>query len=123
MAQVVGLGGIFFKARDPAGLARWYGDVLGLDVQDWGGAQLRYDGASHPPYAVWCPFRQDTDYFAPSTGSFMINLAVDDMDGVIARVQSKGVEILGRADNDPNGRFAWLLDPEGSKIELWEPKR
>jgi predicted enzyme related to lactoylglutathione lyase len=123
MARVVGLGGIFFKARDPAGLARWYGDVLGVDVQDWGGAQLRNDGAGHPPYAVWCPFRQDTDYFAPSTGPFMINLAVDDMDGMIARVQGKGVEILGRADNDPNGRFTWLLDPEGIKIELWEPKR
>ncbi len=120
MARVVGLGGIFFKARDPAGLARWYADVLGLDVQDWGGAQL-HNGRG-VPYSVWAPFRQDTDYFAPSTGPFMINLAVDDIEGMIARVQSKGVEILGRADNDPNGRFAWLLDPEGNKIELWEAK-
>lgn len=122
MARVVGLGGLFFKARDPAGLARWYGDVLGLDVQDWGGVQLHNDGAGLLPYSVWSPFRQDTDYFAPSKGPFMINLAVDDMDGMLARVQSKGVEILGRADNDPNGRFAWLLDPEGIKIELWQPK-
>lgn len=121
MARVVGLGGIFFKARDPAGLARWYADVLGLDVQDWGGAQLRNEGG--PPYSVWCPFRQDTDYFAPSTGPFMINFAVDDMDGMIVRVQSKGIEILGRADNDPNGRFAWLVDPEGTKIELWQPRK
>ena len=122
MARVIGLGGIFFKARDPAALARWYADVLGLDVQDWGGTQLGSDGAARPPYAVWCPFRQDTDYFAPSPAAFMINFAVDDLEGMILRIQSKGVALVGRDDSDPNGSFAWLLDPEDNKIELWQPK-
>ena len=121
MARIIGLGGLFFKARDPKALAAWYAEVLGLDVQDWGGAQTRYESV-RPPYAVWCPFRQDTEYFAPSAGGYMVNFAVDDLDGMVARLQSKGVGVLARDDSDPNGRFAWLLDPEGTKIELWEPK-
>jgi len=74
-------------------------------------------------FAIWNAFPASTNYFAPSASTFMINYAVDDMDAVIARLRAKGVEVLKREDNDPNGRFAWILDPEGNKVELWEPKR
>ena len=123
MAKVTGIGGLFFKAHDPKTLASWYRDVLGLPLEDWGGALLGTDVEVRPPHLVWCPFRHDTDYFTPSTGAFMVNFAVDDLDGMIARIESKKVVILGRGENDPNGRFAWLMDPEGTKIELWEPKK
>ena len=121
--RITGVGGVFFKAKDPKALAAWYRDVLGLPLEAWGGAALRYDAPKHPPALIWNAFPASTTYFAPSTGAFMINYAVDDMDALLARLQTKGVAILKRADDDPNGRFAWILDPEGNKIELWEPKR
>jgi predicted enzyme related to lactoylglutathione lyase len=120
---ITGVGGVFFKAKDPKALAAWYRDVLGLPVQAWGGAALRYDAPKHPPKMAWNAFPASTSYFAPSTSPFMINYAVDDMDAVLARLKANSVEILKRDDNDPNGRFAWILDLEGNKIELWEPKR
>lgn len=121
--HVTGIGGVFFKAKDPKVLAAWYRDVLGLPVEAWGGAALRYDAPQHPSVMAWNAFPAATKYFAPSTGDFMINYAVDDMDAIVTRLQAKGVDILKRDDKDPNGRFAWILDPEGNKIELWEPKR
>lgn len=121
--HITGVGGIFFKAKDPKALAAWYRDVLGLPVQPWGGAMLRYDAPQHPPMLVWNAFPATTNYFAPSTSEFMINYAVDDLDAFLARLQTKGVTPLKRDDSDPNGRFAWVLDPDGNKIELWEPKR
>jgi len=121
--HVTGVGGVFFKAKDPKALAAWYRDVLGLPVQPWGGAALRYDAPAHPPKLAWNAFPASTKYFAPSTGDFMINYAVDDMDAMVARLSKAGVEILKRSDDDTYGRFAWILDPEGNKVELWEPKR
>jgi predicted enzyme related to lactoylglutathione lyase len=121
--HVTGVGGVFFKAKDPKALAAWYRDVLGLPMEAWGGAALRYDAPKHPPALIWNAFPASTKYFAPSTRAFMINYAVDDMDALLTRLRAKGVSILKRDDNDPNGRFAWILDPEGNKIELWEPKR
>jgi len=120
--HITGIGGVFFKAKDPKALAAWYRDVLGLPVESWGGAMLRYDAPKHPPLLVWNAFPASTTYFAPSTGEFMINYAVDDMDAFLSRLRAKGVAILKQDDSDPNGRFAWILDPEGNKIELWEPK-
>lgn len=119
--RITGVGGVFFKAKDPKALAAWYRDVLGLPMEAWGGAQLRYDAPKHPPALIWSPFPASTDYFAPSTGDFMINYAVDDLDAFLARLRAKGVAIL-KQEGDVNGRFAWILDPEGNKIELWEPK-
>ena len=121
--RITGVGGVFFKAKDPKALAAWYRDVLGLPLEAWGGAALRYDAPKHPPALVWNAFPASTTYFAPSSGEFMINYAVDDMDALLTRLQAKGVAILKRDDDDANGRFAWILDPEGNKIELWEPKR
>ena len=120
--HITGVGGIFFKAKDPKALAAWYRDVLGLPLETWGGAALRYDAPKHPPALIWNAFPATTSYFAPSKGEFMINYAVDDMNAFLARLRAKGVEILKRED-DSNGHFAWILDPEGNKIELWEPKR
>jgi predicted enzyme related to lactoylglutathione lyase len=119
--HITGVGGIFFKAKDPKALAAWYRDVLGLPLQTWGGAVLPYDAPLHPPALIWNVLPASTKYFAPSTSELMINYAVDDMDAVIARLNAQGVAPLKRSD-DATGRFAWILDPEGNKIELWQPK-
>lgn len=120
--HITGIGGIFFKAKDPKALAAWYHDVLGMPVEAWGGAALRYDAPKHPPALAWNAFPASTKYFAPSTSGLMIDYAVDDMDALLARLRSKGVKVLKLDDSDPNGRFAWVLDPEGNKVELWEPR-
>ena len=122
VGRVVGVGGVFFKAKDPKALAAWYHEVLGMPLEAWGGAALRYDAPNHPPVLTWSAFSASTTYFAPSTSAFMINYAVDNMDALLARLHAKNVAILKQDDKDPNGRFAWILDPEGNKIELWEPK-
>jgi predicted enzyme related to lactoylglutathione lyase len=123
MARVLGVGGVFFKAKDPGGLMNWYRDVLGLEVEDWGGTVFRPEGmAAHPGAGtVFSAFEADTDYFGPSTKEFMINLAVDDLDGILASCAQHGVEAKVHPD-DTNGRFAHIIDPEGTKIELWQPK-
>jgi len=121
--RITGVGGVFFKAKDPKALAAWYRDVLGLPLEVWGGAMLRYDAPKHPSALIWSTFPASTKYFAPSASPFMINYAVDDMDAILSRLEAKGVTVLKRTDDDPNGRFAWILDPEENKIELWEPKR
>lgn len=119
--HITGVGGIFLKAKDPKALVAWYRDVLGLPIQSWGGAMLRYDAPQHPQVLAWNVLPETTNYFSPSTSSFMINYAVDDMDAFIARLAAKGVTPLKRSD-DESGRFAWIVDPEGNKIELWQPK-
>lgn len=119
MAKVLGLGGVFFKAEDPQAVRDWYARVLGFEIHDWGGAVFK------PPRrgsANWSPFKADTEYFAPSTAPFMINFIVDDIDGVLKKAAAEGVEALGRQD-EGYGRFAWLMDPAGVKIELWEPAK
>jgi predicted enzyme related to lactoylglutathione lyase len=123
MASVLGIGGVFFKSKDPTALMAWYHDVIGLEVQEWGGVVLMPDAmAAHPGAGmVFSPFEVTTDYFAPSTKDFMINLAVDDLDGILASCATHGVAATVLPDQ-PNGRFAHILDPEGTKIELWEPK-
>ena len=120
--HVTGVGGVFVKSKDPKALAQWYRDVLGLDVKPWGGAALPFDAPGHPPKVSWTAFPTSSDYMLPSTREFMINFAVDDMDAIIARLTAKGVPILKRDDDDAFGRFAWIQDPDGTKIELWQPK-
>ena len=123
MAKVLGIGGVFFKSKDPAALLKWYADVLGMPLQDWGGVLLMPENmAGHPGAAtVFSPFKQDTTYFQPSTKDFMINFAVDDLEGVLASCAKHGVEAKV-LQAEPNGRFAHISDPEGTRIELWQPK-
>ena len=121
--HVTGVGGVFVKSKDPKALARWYREVLGLEVKPWGGAAIPFDMPGHPPKVAWTAFPESSDHMSPSTREFMINFAVDDMDAIIARLNAKGVPILKRDDNDDFGRFAWIQDPDGTKIELWQPRK
>jgi len=122
VGHVTGVGGLFVRSKDPKALAAWYRDVLGVKLEPWGGAALRYDAPGHPSVVVWTPFRETTKYMDPSTREFMIDFAVDDLDAIIARLKEKGVAVLKRDDSSPDGSFAWILDPDGTKIELWQPK-
>ncbi|MFZ4121045.1 MAG: VOC family protein [Caulobacterales bacterium] len=122
MAQVIGLG-VFYTAQDPAAVKAWYLTVLGLEMEDWGGTALLPEPFAAKPGAasVLSVFKTDTTYIAPSTKPFMLNLVVDDLDGMLQRAAAAGVTPTWISEADPSGRFAHLLDPEGVKIELWEP--
>lgn len=122
MAQITAIGGVFFHSPDPKGLAAWYRDTLGLSIEDWGGAVVGAQG-NGPPYGVWAPFDRATGHFKPSSREFMVNFAVDDLDGFVTGLEAKGIEVKGRQQMDGMGKFAWILDPDGTKIELWEPER
>lgn len=120
--RITGVGGIFFKSKDPKGLMAWYRDVLGIKVEAWGGAMLPYNAPKHPPALTLNAFKEGSDYMEPSTREFMLNFAVDDLAAFLDQLKAKGVPILKRDDNDASGKFAWIVDPDGTKIELWEPK-
>ncbi|WP_205685320.1 VOC family protein [Caulobacter zeae] len=122
IGRVTGIGGVFVKSKDSKALANWYRDVLGLDVADWGGAALPYNAPGHPPKISWMAFPETSDHMAPSTREFMVNFAVDDMDAIIARLRASHVAILKRDDDNAFGRFAWVQDPDGTLVELWQPK-
>ena len=120
MAKVTGLGGVFYKVKDPARTQAWYKENLGIGGE-WG-AHFAWRGEpKNDPYSLLSPFTEETDYLNPSDASFMINLRVDDLDGMVAELKEKGIEILGRQDEE-YGSFAWILDCDGIKIELWEQK-
>ncbi|WP_243047723.1 VOC family protein [Dyella sp. RRB7] len=120
MAKVIGLGGIFFKSHDPKALSEWYAQHLGLPVHKWGGATFDED-ESRKGKTLWSPFAADTTYFAPSTQPYMINFRVDDLDGLLAQLREAGVTVDDRVDESEFGRFGWIMDPEGTRIELWQP--
>ncbi|UWQ74908.1 VOC family protein [Leisingera sp. M658] len=124
MARITGIGGVFIKARGGAKeLAEWYRDHLGLELADFGGAVLKWpeDKAGDGGLTVWAAADQHGTWFDPSTSGFMINYRVDDMDGMVAQLTAAGIPILKGPDAHENGRFAWIMDPEGNKVELWEP--
>ena len=121
--HVTGLGGVFIKSPDPKALAAWYRDVLGIPIEPWGGAKFALDAPGHPNSAVWNAFPAKTKYFAPSTRDVMIDFAVDDLDAFVARITAHGVKLLGRDDSDPSGSFAWIMDPDGTKLEFWAPSQ
>lgn len=122
MAKVTGIGGVFFKSKgDPAALAAWYQKHLGMPLEQWGGAILRWpdDKAEDKGLTVWTVAKPDSKWFdAP----LMINYRVDDMDGLLANLRAAGVEVLKGPESHENGKFAWIVDPDGNKVELWEPK-
>jgi catechol 2,3-dioxygenase-like lactoylglutathione lyase family enzyme len=125
MAKITGIGGVFFKSKsDHAALAAWNQKHLGMPLEPWGGAALRWpeDKADDKGVTAWSVAKPDSKWFAPSDASFMINYRVDDLDGLLANLRAAGVEILKGPDSDANGKFAWVLDPDGNKVELWEPK-
>ena len=123
MAKVLGVGGLFFKSPNPAALREWYARVLGLSFEPWGGVIfLPQAAAAHAGSAtVFNPFPVKTDYFDPSKNDYMFNLMVDDLEGMLARCAQHGVKPVKVMNDEPNGRFAHILDPDGRKIELWEP--
>jgi predicted enzyme related to lactoylglutathione lyase len=124
MAKVLGLGGLFFKAADEQGTRAWYARVLGIEPTEWGGTWFPAAAFAAQPGAgtVFNVIGADSDYLDPSAKEFMFNFVVDDLDGVLARCREHGVEPVKTFPEEGNGRFAHILDPEGRKIELWEPK-
>lgn len=124
MKRVTGIGGVFFKARDPKALGQWYAKHLGIAVEDWGGAAFRWAGEHNPQgvgTTIWSPFAADTTYFAPGTASFMINYRVEDLHAVLALLRSEGCQVDDKVEESEFGKFGWVIDPEGNKIELWQP--
>ena len=124
MARVTGIGGIFFKARDPRQLANWYAQHLGLPVAEYGAAAFQWDDpaeAGREAYSIWSLFPQDSEYFGTSTAPFMVNFRVDDLDALLAQLRQAGVPVDERVEESEFGRFGWIMDPEGNRVELWEP--
>ena len=124
MAKVTGIGGVFFKSTgDHQKLAEWYSHNLGIPLEPWGGAILKWtdDKSDDGGLTVWNAAKKDTEWFSPSTAGFMINYRIDNMDEMLAELQRKGVEIFKGPESHENGKFAWILDPDGNKVELWEP--
>jgi predicted enzyme related to lactoylglutathione lyase len=121
--RVTGLGGVFFKSADPAALAARYRTHLGVGMEGWNGAQFFFNRADTGArgYAVWAPFPEDTAYFAPSAKDYMLNLRVDDLESVLADLRREGCQVLDRREELEQGRFGYVVDPEGRLIELWQP--
>lgn len=124
MPKVIGLGGLFFKSADPNALRDWYGRVLGLEFASWGGLVFNpAEAAAHPGAGtVFSPFDAGSDYFDPSDAPFMFNFMVDDLDGILSQATKHGVIPVKVMADDYNGAFAHIIDPEGRKIELWQPR-
>ncbi|HUP97149.1 MAG TPA: VOC family protein [Usitatibacter sp.] len=122
MKRVTGIGGIFFAAKDPAALRAWYRKHLGIDVQDWGGAAFVWaDDAGNATKGTTVWSIGGGDYFSPSKSTFMVNYRVADLAAVLALLREEGCEVLEKTDDSEYGKFGWVMDPEGNKIELWQP--
>ena len=123
MKRVTGIGGIFFKAKDAPALQAWYKRHLGIDVQAWGGAAFTWADAEGKPVGgttVWSVHSEDSDQFAPSKASFMVNYRVEDLYGLVTLLKAEGCHVLDKIDDSEYGKFAWVIDPEGNKVELWQ---
>ena len=122
--RVTGIGGVFFKARDPKALGAWYRDNLGLDVSEWGGVVFQWQTPEYPQpdgSTIWSLFPGDSKQFGTSPAPFMINYRVDDLDGMIASLRAKGCAVDEKTQDSEYGKFGWVMDPEGNRIELWQP--
>lgn len=123
MKRVTGLGGIFFKSADTDKLKEWYSAHLGIESDHWG-SHFKWRDFENPEqksYTVWSPFKKETKYFAPSDQEFMVNYRVADLEALLVALKEEGVEQVGEMEVMEYGKFAWILDPDGKKIELWEP--
>ena len=124
MKRVTGIGGIFFKARDPDALRAWYQRHLGIPVESWGGAAFQWNGPANPSgvgTTVWSISKDSTEYFAPSRSSFMVNYRVADVRALVATLREEGFAVEEKIDESEFGIFGWVMDPEGNKVELWQP--
>ena len=124
MRRVTGLGGIFFKASDPKATQAWYAEHLGVVPDTDGYVSFKWRERDEPErtgYTVWSPFKPDTDYFAPSERPFMVNFRVADLHALLAALRAEGVTVMDAIEESEFGKFGWILDPDGTKIELWEP--
>ena len=119
MKRVTGIGGIFFNAKDAPALRAWYQRHLGIDVQAWGGAAFTW--ADPQGTTIWSIGAQDGNSFAPGPAPFMINYRVDDLHALVAALRAEGCNVLDKTDESEYGKFAWVIDPEGNKVELWQP--
>ena len=122
--RVLGVGGIFFRSADPEHLGDWYARHLGFAVESWGttrGASFSPDGLPPAAFTVWSAFAADTEYFGESRQSYMINLVVDDLDAALENVAAGGATVLAEREEHDYGRFGWFIDPDGNRVELWEP--
>ena len=127
--RVTGVGGIFFRAKDPGALKAWYEQKLGLPIQTAGEFSINafawreVGRPDDPVYTIWSPFPPDTEHFGPGGSQFMINYRVRDLDAMLKQLQTEGVPITGTPMDSFNGRFAWITDPEGRRVELWQPAK
>ena len=124
MKRALGIGGIFIKSKDPKKLSAWYQKHLGINLLDWGGAVFSWDEQSKEVKTgatIWSLFPDDSDYFDPSDQKVMINYVVENVEELAKVLREEGVEVVGEVANEPQGKFMWVMDPEGRKIELWEP--
>jgi predicted enzyme related to lactoylglutathione lyase len=124
MKRVTGIGGIFFQAKDPVALRGWYQKHLGIDVQEWGGAAFSWgEGAKDPATGttIWSIGPVGGKSYAPSASTFMVNYRVDDLDALLQALRDEGCNVLEQTNDPSFGKFGWVLDPEGNKVELWQP--
>ncbi|MFO0625567.1 MAG: VOC family protein [Polyangiales bacterium] len=124
MRRVTGIGGIFLTARDPKALCAWYHKHLGIDVQDWGGTVFPWTDAAGAPTGgstVWSVGAAEATPFAPGTASFMVNYRVDDLASLLQALRDEGCTVLDKTEDSEFGKFGWVIDPEGHKVELWQP--
>jgi predicted enzyme related to lactoylglutathione lyase len=125
MERVTGIGGIFFKAKDAENLRTWYREHLGIESSGDGGAMFEWRESDNPEskgLTIWSAFPHDTEYFDPSTSSFMVNYRVVNLDRLLEQLRAAGVQVDDRIEEYEYGRFAWATDPEGNRFELWEPR-
>jgi predicted enzyme related to lactoylglutathione lyase len=122
LKRVTGIGGVFIRAKDPAKLRSWYKTHLGIDIQAWGGTAFRWvDAAGAPANGTTAWAVSSGADFAPSTASFMINYRVADLPGLLKALRDEGCEVLEKTEESEYGKFGWVMDPEGNKVELWQP--
>ncbi|MGN6185523.1 MAG: VOC family protein [Thermoanaerobaculia bacterium] len=125
MKRVTGIGGIFFKARNAKALRDWYRQHLGINIEEWGGTAMQWkdDPDAANGMTVWSIFEDTTKYLDPSTAPCMINYRVEDLHAVLAALRSEGCAVDEKVDESEFGKFGWVMDPEGNRIELWEPPK
>lgn len=124
MKRVTGIGGIFFKAKDAPTLRVWYQRHLGIDVQEWGGTSFSWSDAAGKPAGgstVWCISDESGEQFSPNHAPYMINYRVENLKALVALLKEEGCNVLDKMDDSEYGKFAWVIDPEGNKVELWQP--